>query len=842
MYDLFFYWLSDMTDPFFKLGPNTDKNIEKKNTDQDKKKIELLLSMQNDLEKEFLKLNDHLKSPDITKEKKDMIQEQMQKLDFEYKKNASVLKTFWIGSSSEKAKVAVKNKSWSKISVMQFAIWCVFILFLLVWWLATIFYYLVSNPTQMSSVWITPQTAKTLLQTFVVIFFGFLFLLWFGLLIVNAYRRSTVKNKSKFWYILGTIFGFFIFIFSLVLGSVLLSRISNISVGDLMDPYSILRPYLRLYNNDRVYIFGDNNLKLIAPWVVSFGINKSLLDSQIISKLWQSQIQSIKLNCGNGQMLDIDLSIMKEFDWFCAYYTKWNYPLNLTISYINVQTSERLENSFSVWALDFEAEIKVSNNDDVVRNVPLDVIVWKVPSKVNFDASEVFTNFDLGEYKVVWYLDWIGNVYKEDLVSVSYVYKEAKVYNIWVKFPGLNNYLYSFPMRVEQSDVPICEISYNLIKWSEYNIKANFLDLKVWITDYQFDIFDNNSAKIIDSIKNKNWYINYTLPAKWTYSIISRFITDEWKSWKCESEDIEVGSMSFDVLYDIYLKSPQSPNFVKIDLKNSNIFSNWSLIINEIPTVLKIDITKITPNNPGLTKLVTIDSKPILSSDGKSYEVTLDENKSYEISIIIEDINRGTKSEYIIPVEIKRNDIVWKLIITPDTVGNSPFTVQLDASTTTVNDPKDEIVYFTWDFGDWEVKKNFSQSVVSHTYKYDTKNENWEYFPKVTIKTRNWREIVIWSWMRVIVKKSIVNLKINIDSHPAQVAKAWDKVDFSLEMIWLPKTMRWDFGDWNDLECNARECVTASKVYNEAWTYNVRVFVTFEDQPDVEDSINIKIQ
>jgi hypothetical protein len=29
-----------------------------------------------------------------------------------------------------------------------------------------------------------------------------------------------------------------------------------------------------------------------------------------------------------------------------------------------------------------------------------------------------------------------------------------------------------------------------------------------------------------------------------------------------------------------------------------------------------------------------------------------------------------------------------------------PFTVQLDASTTTVNDPGDEIVYFTWEFGD----------------------------------------------------------------------------------------------------------------------------------------------
>jgi hypothetical protein len=83
-----------MTDPFFKLGPNVDKNIEKKRTDEDKKKIDLILSMQNELEKEFLKLNEYLKSPDISKEKRELIQDQMQKLDFEYKKNASVLKTF----------------------------------------------------------------------------------------------------------------------------------------------------------------------------------------------------------------------------------------------------------------------------------------------------------------------------------------------------------------------------------------------------------------------------------------------------------------------------------------------------------------------------------------------------------------------------------------------------------------------------------------------------------------------------------------------------------------------------------------------------------------------------
>jgi hypothetical protein len=82
------------------------------------------------------------------------------------------------------------------------------------------------------------------------------------------------------------------------------------------------------------------------------------------------------------------------------------------------------------------------------------------------------------------------------------------------------------------------------------------------------------------------------------------------------------------------------------------------LIIKEIPTVLKLDITKITPDNPSLTKSVLLNSKPVLSSDNKSFQISLDENKDYEIRIIVEDVNRDAKTEKIINVKIKRDDVV----------------------------------------------------------------------------------------------------------------------------------------------------------------------------------------
>jgi PKD repeat protein len=42
------------------------------------------------------------------------------------------------------------------------------------------------------------------------------------------------------------------------------------------------------------------------------------------------------------------------------------------------------------------------------------------------------------------------------------------------------------------------------------------------------------------------------------------------------------------------------------------------------------------------------------------------------------------------------------------TVGFDPLIVEFDASVTKLNDPSDEVVYFTWDFGDGEIRKNTS--------------------------------------------------------------------------------------------------------------------------------------
>jgi hypothetical protein len=181
-------------------------------------------------------------------------------------------------------------------------------------------------------------------------------------------------------------------------------------------------------------------------------------------------------------------------------------------------------------------------------------------------------------------------------------------------------------------------------------------------------------------------------------------------------------------------------------------------------------------------------------------------------------------------------------LVTPDTVWVSPFEVKFDASTTTINDPQDEIVYFSWDFWDGETKNNLSQSIISHTYTYDFESENGTFYPKVVIQTKKGRDLTIWSGTMILVKKPNIVLDIILNSHPAQIANMWDKVDMSLDIDGLPKTVVRDFGNWNTLECGGRECIDVSQIYSAPWDYTIWAKVTYENKPAIEWKINLVIK
>jgi hypothetical protein len=70
----------------------------------------------------------------------------------------------------------------------------------------------------------------------------------------------------------------------------------------------------------------------------------------------------------------------------------------------------------------------------------------------------------LPDYRVVWDVDGDNQVDGENISDITWIYNEPRVYNVAVRFPGLNTFAYTFPLRIEQPDVPICILSVSQIQ------------------------------------------------------------------------------------------------------------------------------------------------------------------------------------------------------------------------------------------------------------------------------------------------------------------------------------------------------------------------------------------
>lgn len=184
---------------------------------------------------------------------------------------------------------------------------------------------------------------------------------------------------------------------------------------------------------------------------------------------------------------------------------------------------------------------------------------------------------------------------------------------------------------------------------------------------------------------------------------------------------------------------------------------------------MQLQVNGISPASSTAQTRLFLDDTAILSSDGRTFEVRIDSRDTSTLRLVVEDEQRDARTEKEFSVQLNETAVVGKLLVRPDTSGTEPFTVEFDASTTTVNDPEDEIIYFTWDFGDGEIKQNVSQGVISHTYIYDYENENGIYEPKVTLTTKKNRSVTIGIDNPILVKKPSQVVDIRVDSHPAQV-------------------------------------------------------------------------
>ena len=119
-----------------------------------------------------------------------------------------------------------------------------------------------------------------------------------------------------------------------------------------------------------------------------------------------------------------------------------------------------------------------------------------------------------------------------------------------------------------------------------------------------------------------------------------------------------------------------------------------------------LTINSVTPQSASTKTIVKLDNQIIQTPNGKSYEITLTNSTNNNITITVNNPVTQATTLLEFPIKITQEDIIGRLNVFPNSAGTSPWDVVLDASTTTLTDKDDEIIYFTWDYDDGEIIKN----------------------------------------------------------------------------------------------------------------------------------------
>ena len=844
--------------------------------------IQQLLVQQQQYQKQYNELVDYVKkTPNLPIEQVNQIKAQLDQLNALFVQWKQQLQALWynqvqVQKPTDVKKWSVTNFSWKKV-----AIWCGIVLLLIFTWFFITLSSLIKNPNALAWIWVYAATAKLLLKAFTGLIFWSVILIMLWVIISNIYRLITVKNQWKWKFIRWLIWWLFWAWVMWALMWLIFWWIWKIVTDVVQKDYDIIQPYLvwrveeewidefnHPYDDD---VDGDpidgEKYSLIAPSEMAFSLRMEELIEFTNEKLpaWY-EIVDIKLLCGNNDGTILEAYdkewANRRFKWTCLYSEKGTYTYWIEITYDNTVSKERKTEKYNLKSLDFNSSITLNktvttSSSSSSKPVKLsssngEFILWKAPAKISVDSTQVFRDFWIWKnwYYTEWDMDWDFENDRINQINFDYSYNIPKIYYVTYKYPELSDEVrYRFPVRVEPSDTPVCVLTTENFKWStKYHITTDFIDpTDAAKISYNYKIRNIKSKNALEELKNQLQEINYTFPEEWTYVVILDYVTVDGKQWRCESEPIQMKKEKINVQYSILEQNDETGKFK--ELCNSNDTSNkWCKEINLgiVPHTYQLQIKTITPSSETLRKVVTLDTTPILN-DNDTYTFDIPDEGTYELKIVTSDANIWIEEEIAITFIAKKPDIVGNMTITsadtrePVTEGFEPLTVILDVSKTEINIPWDEIVYFTRDFGDWEVKSNQQNGVVAHTYNYDYKKENWIFQPKVTIHTLQQRTQEI-SWPILNVKKWLINVEITPTSHPSRQAPVWTSVAFFAEFDWLPEKMTWDFGDGTDpVTCKWRECTETSHIFEETWIFSIKLSLEFDAVQEVDGTIDFKV-
>ncbi len=750
-------------------------------------------------------------------------------------------------------------KQGSKISFRTFAIGCgiffwLFLLLVIIW-----LYIAISNPTSLSNLGLDIQTVKSILLIFAVLFFGLLFFIGFAFAALNGYRFFTVKEGSKTRYVIGLVVGLILLFSAIGLGLVSYTKINAISEEKTYNTNDMIIPHIQVKKFDdgdpslsysRIYI-GTAWLPLIAPTYMDMQINKQIFDN-LVADLGQVQFTKFVLECGNGQVITNEpgqVSAQYFMQGSCLYLKKGEYNVRMLYSYFDPQQGIEITRSVDRAAtigIATDVSFNVEGSDWKLNDNKNEIILGTAPAKILVDAQKIFTDLNIPTIQILWDMDGNGSIDKQNRVNFTYYFDEAKLYNAYFSIPldspALPSQIwYLMRYRVNAGDVPACDLEFNRLGENQYELAVRVDDKGTDIAEYNIDIIDNQTDEIVDSLKSDKSRFEYQFANGRSYRVRGYFTTAEGKRGSCEANQLlDIGYNSYSMINAFSVIWPNDKDYKPVGLSGENRLEWDTLIIGDIPSTVKLVIQKIVPDiaNPQ----ITVFENGVLKNPTKNLEYVFrfTNDQTYTIKIDVND-GKWKSASKLYTVRLERQNLIGRLKASK-TVGFDPLIVEFDASITKLNDPDDEVVYFTWDFGDGEIRKNTSVGKITHTYKFDPVKESGEFQPKVTVKTRKWLSQEIIFPEKIIVKRQIKTFTILIPSHPAQLASVGDTVDFAVQADGKVTGVTWDFGNGKKLAGAGREFAETSMKYDAPATYDVFVTVEFSDHPPVSQSIRLKVE
>lgn len=786
--------------------------------------------------------------PNMTSDEMLKYQAQLKQLSEYYQKNQEKLKLLGYSNLQVNKDVVIKSWATRNISVKSIFIWCGAIIFFLVIGLLFLFYYLVQNPAQLSglgSLGISPSTAKSLLSGLSLTVMIVIMLVGIIVIIMNVYKSFTVKNKPKAWYYGGIFIGVFVLGLALGAGTKLLGEIWKIQVDALANPDEVLLSYVHQPTKDNSTQLTqiNKNSILIAPVNVPFKLLTQNFKTYIALQIWNYTPQTVQLDCGNGQILNYGGNDM--FNGACFYTKKGNYTTSLIVGYTDAQNVQQTW-TYPIKTLTIASELSFSVPEDKKLEMQNnEVIVWPLPVWLTINADQVFRDLGLKNYRISWDGDGDGNEDKADDTSFIFNYEKAEVYYPSFTLPDLGkSALFSFPLRVEKSLTPVCKFSFDQKKVNDYVVNVEFLDGgERNISDYSYLVMDHATNQVLDELQGKTYGMsfNYKFQGQGSYLFRMNFITNEGKRGSCEDIVRLTDKASYTVNYELSSSTPRVSSFQK--LNTTQIQETKTITLSEVPTKLKFRIQSIEPKTYDSVVRMLYDGRPVVETNTDEYLFDVRDSKEHTITLQIEDKVRGLQYQETLTTKIWLDDIVGDIKVIGEKSGFSPFTTTLDASATKLNDPDDEIAYFSWDFWDGKTQNNLSNAVIKHTYYYNVEKNQWTFKPKVSVFTKKGRSLTFGLEDPIIVNKQLIKLDISSTSHPTQEARLGEPVVFSLDFNGLPEKIYWSFGDESQpLSCNGRECIEMTKTFDKKWTYTIKVTMEFEDEQTVEQSMTFRVR